>query len=63
MGLVLTAQGLQQGYMLMAQTEWVYSLISMQPYWYVRTFSGISMDIGIALLIITLMRSSRRGRA
>jgi cytochrome c oxidase cbb3-type subunit 1 len=63
MVLVLTAQGLQQGYMLMAQTEWVYSLISMQPYWYVRTFSGISMDIGIALLIINLMLSSRRATA
>jgi cytochrome c oxidase cbb3-type subunit 1 len=63
MGLVLTAQGLQQGFMLMAGSEWVDSVNTMRPSWWVRTFTGISMDIGISLLVYTLMKSSlaRRG--
>jgi cytochrome c oxidase cbb3-type subunit 1 len=58
MGLVLTAQGLQQGFMLMAGTEWVESVNSMRPSWWLRTFTGISMDIGIAILVVNLMKSS-----
>ncbi len=64
MGLVLTAQGLQQGFMLMAGTEWMESVNSMRPAWWLRTFTGISMDIGIAFLVLNLMKSSlARGRA
>ena len=48
MGLVLTAQGLQQGFMLMARVEWMDSVNAIRPYWWVRTFTGISMDIGIS---------------
>ena len=59
MGLILTAQGLQQGYMLMSRVEWVDSLVSMKPYWWFRTFSGISMDVGLALLLINLVWSTR----
>jgi cytochrome c oxidase cbb3-type subunit I len=58
MGLVLTAQGLQQGFMLMARAEWMDSMNAIRPYWWVRTFTGISMDIGISLLVLTLMRTS-----
>ena len=58
MGLVLTAQGLQQGFMLMAGTEWVHSVNAIRPYWWVRTFTGISMDLGISLVVYTLMKGS-----
>lgn len=59
MGLVLTAQGLQQGYMLMARVEWVDSLVSMKPYWWIRTFTGISMDIGMDLLLLNMLWALR----
>src|SRR3546814_1641943 len=45
MGLVLTAGGLQQGFMWMAATEWLDSLVPVSPYWFIRTLAGISMDI------------------
>jgi cytochrome c oxidase cbb3-type subunit 1 len=55
---VLTAQGLQQGFMLIAGAEWIHSMNAIRPYWWVRTFTGISMDVGMSLLIITLMRTA-----
>jgi cytochrome c oxidase cbb3-type subunit 1 len=58
MGLVLTAQGLQQGFMLMARAEWVDTLVTMKPFWWVRTLAGISMDVGISLLVYNLMRTA-----
>ncbi|MBI3028517.1 MAG: cbb3-type cytochrome c oxidase subunit I [Candidatus Rokubacteria bacterium] len=58
MGLVLSAQGLQQGFMLMAQSEWMDSVNAIRAYWWVRTFTGISMDIGMTLLVYDLMKSS-----
>ena len=58
MGLVLTAGGLQQGYMWMAATEWLESLLPVRPYWLVRTVSGISMDIGMSLLVFNLMMTA-----
>jgi cytochrome c oxidase cbb3-type subunit 1 len=54
MGLVLTAAGLQQGFQWMSGTEWLYTVVWMQPYWLVRTMSGISMDVGMSLLVINL---------
>ncbi len=58
MGLVLSAQGLQQGYMLIAQSEWIDSVNAIRPYWWVRTFTGISMDMGMSLVVYNLMKSS-----
>ncbi len=57
MGLDLTLAGLQQGFMLMAGVEWLDSLVSIRPYWLVRTVAGASMDIGMSLLVINLMRT------
>ena len=57
MGLDLTLAGLQQGYMLMAGVEWLDSLIAIRPYWLVRTVAGVSMDIGMSLLVYNLMRT------
>ncbi|WP_202312576.1 cbb3-type cytochrome c oxidase subunit I [Mesorhizobium sp. L-8-10] len=55
MGLGLTAGGLQQGFQWMAGTEWLDTVLAMRPYWFVRTMAGISMDIGMTLLVINLM--------
>jgi cytochrome c oxidase cbb3-type subunit 1 len=58
MGLVLTAGGLQQGFQWMSGTEWLNTVVSMRPYWLVRTLSGISMDIGMSLLVVNLMMTA-----
>jgi cytochrome c oxidase cbb3-type subunit 1 len=58
MGLVLSAQGLQQGYMLIAGAEWVDTVVTMRPFWLVRTLAGICMDVGISLLVFNLMRTA-----
>jgi cytochrome c oxidase cbb3-type subunit 1 len=63
MGLVLTAQGLQQGFMLMAQSEWMHTVNAIRPYWWVRTFTGISMDLGMSLVVYTLMKTSLASRS
>jgi cytochrome c oxidase cbb3-type subunit 1 len=57
MGLVLTAGGLQQGFMWMSGTEWVDSMVAMKPYWVVRTIAGVTMDIGMSLLVYNLMKT------
>ena len=56
---ILITQGLIQGTALMAGAEFVNSLVSMKPYWLIRTLTGITMDIGIALVGINLYLSSR----
>lgn len=61
MGLVLTMGGLMQGTMWMKGTEWLDTVVAMRPYWLVRTLSGISMDIGISLLVFNLMRTALAG--
>jgi cytochrome c oxidase cbb3-type subunit 1 len=60
MGLVLTAGGLQQGYMWMDGSEWLNSILPMSPYWFVRTLAGLSMDIGMTLLVFNLMMTALR---
>lgn len=58
MGLDLTAMGLQQGFMWMRGTEWLDALTAVQPYWLVRTFSGVMMDTGLSLLVYNMMRTA-----
>jgi len=58
MGVVLTAQGLQQGFMWMAGTEWIDSIVSIRAYWVVRSVAGISMDLGMTLLVYNLIRTA-----
>ena len=38
--------------------EWLDSVVWMKPYWLVRTLSGISMDIGMSLLVVNLMMTT-----
>jgi len=33
----------------------------MRPYWMIRTISGMSMDLGITLLVYNLMRTALAG--
>jgi len=56
MGLGLTVQGLIQGTMLMEGAVFVDSMAAMKPYWMIRTFAGTSMDVGVALVAINLLR-------
>ena len=58
MALVLSAQGLQQGFMLMAGAGFVDTVNVMRPYWWIRTLAGISMDLGVSLLVLNLMKTS-----
>jgi cytochrome c oxidase cbb3-type subunit 1 len=39
-------------------TEWVDTVVQMRAYWLVRTLAGVSMDIGMSLLIINLMMTA-----
>jgi len=47
----------------MAGVEWLDALVIIRPYWLVRTVAGISMDIGMSLLVYNLMRTVLAGRA
>jgi cytochrome c oxidase cbb3-type subunit I len=46
----------------MAGAEWLDTLVTMRPFWFVRTLSGVSMDLGISLLIYNLMRTAAPSR-
>jgi cytochrome c oxidase cbb3-type subunit I len=58
MFVVLTVQGIFQGLRLMAGTEWHDSVAAIRPYWWLRTITGLSMDVGISLLVVNLMKTS-----
>ena len=55
---ILTLQGLLQGLSLMGGAEWQDSVDAMRPFWWMRTLTGIAMDIGISLLVVNLMKTS-----
>jgi cytochrome c oxidase cbb3-type subunit I len=60
MALVLSAQGLQQGFMLMAGAEFLDTVVAIRPYWWLRTLTGLSMDVGMSLVVLALMHTSLR---
>jgi cytochrome c oxidase cbb3-type subunit 1 len=49
-----------QGFMWMDAAEWLNSVLPVSPYWFVRTLSGISMDLGMSLLVFNLMMTALR---
>lgn len=57
---ILIIQGLVQGTSLAAGAEFVDTVVAMKPYWLIRTITGITMDVGIALVGINLYWSSRK---
>lgn len=60
MVIVLSIQGLVQGTELITGAEFIDSLVTMKPYWLLRTITGITMDIGIALVAINLLRYGKK---
>jgi cytochrome c oxidase cbb3-type subunit I len=48
--------------MWMDGAEWINSLVPVSPYWFIRTMAGLSMDIGMSLLVINLMLTALAGR-
>src|SRR5438094_469945 len=58
MFVVLVTQGLIQGVMLMRGAEWLDSVNAMRPWWWVRTLTGLAMDVGNSLLVLTLTLGS-----
>lgn len=49
---VLTLMGLMQGTMWADQVDFVDTVVAMKPYWFVRTLSGVGMDLGILFMLI-----------
>jgi cytochrome c oxidase cbb3-type subunit 1 len=44
--------------MWMDGSEWLNSILPMSPYWFVRTLAGLTMDIGMTLLVFNLMMTA-----
>ena len=59
----LTLQGMMQGTMLQAGTDFVESMVAMKPYWIIRTLAGITMDIGAVLGFWNLYMTIQHGKA
>jgi len=57
----LVFQGLVQGTMLENGANFVDSVVEMKPWWFTRTLAGATMDIGILLFVINLVRTARHG--
>jgi cytochrome c oxidase cbb3-type subunit 1 len=57
----LTLQGMMQGTMLQAGTDFVESMVAMKPYWIIRSLAGIVMDIGAGLGFWNLYMTIRHG--
>lgn len=57
---VLTLMGLIQGTMWADSVDFVDSVVAMKPYWFIRTLSGMGMDIGIALFMINMYMTARQ---
>jgi cytochrome c oxidase cbb3-type subunit 1 len=56
MAIGLITQGLIQGNMLMNGSVFVDSVAAMKPYWLIRTAVGTTMDIGVAMIAVNLLR-------
>jgi cytochrome c oxidase cbb3-type subunit 1 len=44
--------------MLIAQADWMDSVNAIRPYWWLRTLTGIAMDVGTSLIVLALVRGS-----
>jgi cytochrome c oxidase cbb3-type subunit I len=55
---VLTLMGLTQGTMWLDSVDFVDTVVAMRPYWFVRTLSGVGMDIGIFLFMINMFMTA-----
>jgi cytochrome c oxidase cbb3-type subunit 1 len=55
---VLTLMGLMQGTMWADSVDFVDTVVAMRPYWFIRTLSGVGMDIGIFLFMINMFMTA-----
>lgn len=62
MAVVLTAMGFVQGSMLEYGVNFVDTVRELKPWWAARSLSGLTMDIGIALMVINFYRTAREGK-
>lgn len=59
----LSVQGFIQGTMLEHGTNFVDTLRVMKPWWMGRTIAGITMDVGIVLMVINFFKSLYSGES
>lgn len=58
----LAAQGFIQGTMLENGTDFVNTVNEMKPWWFVRTLAGLTMDIGLILMVINFTKTALEGK-
>jgi cytochrome c oxidase cbb3-type subunit 1 len=61
MAVVLSAMGFVQGSMLEYGANFVDTVREMKPWWFARTIAGLTMDIGLLLMMINFYQTSRHG--
>ena len=59
----LATQGLIQGSRLEDGANFVDTVVTMKPWWLVRTLAGTTMDIGFVIMTINFAMTARRGIA
>jgi cbb3-type cytochrome c oxidase subunit I len=57
----LVFQGFVQGTMLENGANFVDSVREMKPWWFARTLAGGTMDVGLILFVVNLVRTARHG--
>ncbi|MHB8482976.1 MAG: cbb3-type cytochrome c oxidase subunit I [Nitrospiria bacterium] len=62
MALVLSAMGFIQGSMLEYGANFVDTVKEMKPWWATRTIAGLTMDIGILLMVVNFYKTVRYGK-
>jgi cytochrome c oxidase cbb3-type subunit 1 len=61
MAVVLTAMGFVQGSMLEYGANFVDTVKELKPWWVVRSVSGLTMDIGLLLMLLNFYKTAREG--
>ena len=63
MAAVLTAMGFVQGSMLEYGANFVDTVKELKPWWAARSIAGLTMDIGLLLMLINFYRTAKEGVA
>ncbi|MFI5305249.1 MAG: cbb3-type cytochrome c oxidase subunit I [Nitrospiria bacterium] len=62
MAIVLSAMGFVQGSMLEYGANFVDTVKEMKPWWAARSLAGLTMDIGILLMMVNFYKTARYGK-
>jgi cytochrome c oxidase cbb3-type subunit I/II len=62
MAVVLTAMGFVQGSMLEYGANFVDTVKELKPWWVVRTIAGLTMDIGLLLMLVNFYQTAKAGK-